>query len=466
MKNENIKNNDNLIIGRNAVLELTMVVLDTILLENEVLYDLSALLDALLKATDNYTKRYYMQSLNLCFWEASQLFVGDDGDGNGLLSRLVSLTMELNQAGCQYIAQHIIDDVQRFRGKYADRELRNITRHYDDPIKMYEKQRELTNIDFFAKGTSELMAIRMEVMVVSSFLLNLLTSNKNMPQSLVLPSKCGFDVKGMFNEAVFEALKEKNLKADVQKTLEKGQRSLDVCYGLYSGCCKAADFLKEKGCQEMETFDKLETLTRLRMETLFLRHDIACSVWGYLNASTEKERSQNLRLIHITKQAALTHIYGFNENAQQRSLWTKTKQLEEANNATLNTGKIENTLKILTGNLSEDNENSQIFAHYRYKSDFYIPARLEAFGKMDHYQELTESTKLLNVCKEFEMFTLELLFCMNEMQKQERKRQHVEWIGLLDGLAVKAGNNEGVKEALKPMRDLIEDVYGNEDTKQ
>ena len=54
----------------NAVQVLLLSVLDTLLAEDEVIYDLSASLDALLKANDDYTKRYYMQSMNLCFWES------------------------------------------------------------------------------------------------------------------------------------------------------------------------------------------------------------------------------------------------------------------------------------------------------------------------------------------------------------------------------------------------------------
>ena len=439
-------------------LDLLLTVFDTLLAENEVIYDLSASLDALLKAKDDYTKRFYMQSLNLCFVEACQLFVGDDGDG--LLSRLVRLTKELHQAGCEYIAQHIIGDVQKFKREYTDKDLRNITRHYDDPIKMYEKQQGLTSIDFFAKGVSELMAIRMEVTVVTSYLLSLFLPGKSMCQNTVTPQNRCFDVKGMFNEAIYKALKEKNLKDEVQKTLANGQKSLDECYRLYCGCCRATDFLKEKEYQETDAFDKMKALIKLRMETLFLRYDIACSVWGYLNASSDKERSQNLRLIHITKQAALTHIYGYNENARERSLWTKIKQLEEANDMKLNTSKVEHSLKSLTVNLSEDKENSQTFAHYRYKSDFYIPERLEAFSNMVHYQELTESLELLNVCKEIERFVVGLLFCMNEKQKQERKRLRDEWNGKMDELVALARGDKRVEEALKPMRELIKTVYG------
>lgn len=444
-------------------LDLLLTVFDTLLAENEMIYDLSASLDALLKARNDYTKRYYMQSLNLCIVEACQLFVGDDGDEDGLLSRLVRLTKELHQAGCEYIVQHIIDDVLKFRGEYADKELRNITRHYDGPIKMYEKQQGLTSVDLFAKGASELMAIRMEVTVVTSFLLSLFVSQKGQPKIAVSTSKCGQDLKGMLNDAIFKALKEKNLKDEVQETLNKAQASLDECYGQYCACCKAVDFLKEKGCQEPEDFDKLKTLIMLRMETLFLRNDIACSVWDYLNASSDKERSQNLRLIHITKQAALTHIYGYNEKTREKSLWTAIKRSEESNSEKLDTHSIEKSLDEFTGNLVDDKVNSQMFAHYRYKENFYIPDRIEAFGKMEHHKELMEAMKLLGICKVLDTYTAKLLYCINEGQKKERKRQYDEWIAKIDGLVAKLCNDERTHEALKPMKNLIEKVYGDDE---
>ncbi len=446
----------------NVGLDLLKMVFDMMLGEHEVIYDLSASLDALLKATDDYTKRYYMQSLNLCFCEACQLFVGDDGDEDGLLSRLVRLTKELHQAGCEYIARHIIEDIRSFRKEYVDRELRNITRHYDDPVKMYEKQKGLDNIDFFAKGASELMAIRMEVTVLSSFLLSLLTPNKSVHKDVVSKSSCGLDLKGMLNDAIFKALKKKNLKGEVQRTLNNAQAALDDCFRLYENRKKAEKFLEERNLQIPDELNKLGSLMLLRMESLFLRYDVACSIWGYLNAASDKERSQNLRLIHITKQAALTHIYGYNEKAREKSMWAKIVAVEEAGDERLNTVDVEKTLKDMTSNLQEDKSNSNMFAHYRYKEAFYIPARLEAFGKMEHHTELMEAMKLLNVCKSMETYTVKLLCCMNENQKKERKRQYDEWMSKIDEFTSKAGHDMQVAEALRPLRELISMVYGDE----
>lgn len=445
---------------RNVVLELTLVILDSLLAENEVIYDISASLNALLRATDDYTKRYYMQMLNLCFCEACQLFVGEKSDKNGLLSRLENLTRELNQAGCQLIAKHIVDDINAFKEEYTDKELRNITRHYDDPIKMYEKQRGLTNIDFFAKGASQLMAIRMEVTVVSSFLLNQVLPIEDTPQRANLtPTKQRVDLKMMFNDAILKSFKQRNAKDVVQQLLSKGQNNLDDCYCLYDNCRKITAFLDERNLQIPDGFRSLELLILLRMEVLYLRYDIACSIWGYLNAASDMERSQNLRLIHITKQAALTHIYGYDETFRKKSLWTRIQSIKEVGNDNLNNNKVERLLQQLTVNLTEDCSNSNTFAHYRYKQEFYIPTRLKAFEKMSHCKELTDSLKLLDVCKLLEEYTIRLLYCIDEVQKTTRKKQYDEWMTKFDGLADKISNNENSSELLNNMRTLIYKLY-------
>ena len=450
--------------GHNVDLDLTLVVMDLLLAENEVTYDLSASLDALLKADDVYTKRYYMQSLNLCFYEACQLFVGED-DGYGLLTRLEQMMKQLNQAGCLYIAKHIINDIQEFRRHFCDKDLRNITRHYDDPIKMYEKQQGLTSIEFFSKGVSRLLEIRMEVSVLSSFLLNLLPSGREEPQNVAAGKRVRLNLKGMMNNAIYRAFTKGSLKEEVNRILNQGQSYLDDCYGLYNKCLAAEESLEARSFQIAEEIKKMESLIQLRMEALFLRYDVACSVWGYLNAVSEKERSQNLRLIHITKQAALTHIYGYTDAVREKSLWTAIKRIEESSSEKLNTEEVEKSLKKLTGNLDDDNTNSRMFSHYRYKQDFYIPARLEAFNKMEHPKELIDAMKLLNVCNALETYTAGLLFCINGQEKQVREQRRDKWEGMINELIAQNGNDERVKEVLTPLRDLIDTICGDKEKK-
>ena len=444
---------------KNAITELLLSVLDTLLAENEVIYDLSASLDALLKANDDYTKRYYMQSMNFCFWESCQVFVGQKGDINGLLQRLESQCGQLNLIGCQLLINHIIDDIQTFRKSYANKKLRDITRHYDHPIKMYEEVKKLDNIDFFAKGAGQLMALRLEISVVSSYLLNLLAPKSRVSPRNASPQKNG--VVQMVNEVVIEKLINKDFKGELEKVLRRGQQTVDDCYRQYNCCRKATELLEERESDVPDVFLKMESLIFLRMEALYLRYDVACSVWGYINASSEKERSQNLRLIHITKQAALTHIFGYTENTKKNSLWSKIKSIDEVCTERLDTEGVEKTLEELTKDLAADNQKSRMYAHYRYKENFCIPNRLDAFGKMLHATELEDSLKLLNVCKSLDKYTYELLRCIHDNHERERKKQYDEWMGKIDQLVAPMAKDEKIKDALKPLRDIVELVYGD-----
>ena len=84
---------------------------------------------------------------------------------------------------------------------------------------------------------------------------------------------------------------------------------------------------------------------------------------------------------------------------------------------------------------------------------------------MEHHKELMDTMRLLNICKVLEGYTVGLLSCIDEKQKRERKKQHDEWIEIIDGLVAKSGNDERVKESFKPMIDLIEMVYGDNSKK-
>lgn len=445
-------------VRKNNVLDLMLATLDVVLAENEVIYDLSALLDALLKATDDYTKRYYMQGLNFCFWETCQLFVGDGSDENGLLTKLENITRQQYQAGCQFVIQHIIDDVQKFRNDFCDKELRNITRHYDDPIVMYEKRSGLNDIDFFARGVSQLMAISMEVSVLTSYLMSMLSPLKTEFAKVFSDTRLELDLRGAINDALFKVFREKGIKEEVQTTLANGHALLDKSYRLFKNCLAVERALKEHNLLIPKELDKIKSLIMMRMETQFLRYDVACSIWGYLNSCSDKERSQNLRLIYITKQAALTHIYGYTDDRRDRSLWAVITKIEESDSATLDKNSVEKRLKELTSNLDEDNETSRQFAHYRYKHNFYIPSRLESFNKMEHYKELMDAMQLLKICKALETYIADLLHCIDDGQRKLRKKKHDEWKVMINGLKAKVGDR--METMLKPMMDLIDEVYG------
>jgi len=69
-----------------------------------------------------------------------------------------------------------------------------------------------------------------------------------------------------------------------------------------------------------------------------------------------------------------------------------------------------------------------MFAHYRYKQEFYIPVQIEAFDKMSHHTEQMDTLKLLNTCKAWGRYTVGFLGYIYEKNKGGDKRQHDAWM--------------------------------------
>ena len=47
----------------------------------------------------------------------------------------------------------------------------------------------------------------------------------------------------------------------------------------------------------------------------------------------------------------------------------------------------------------------------------------------------------------------------NEKQKQKTKQKHEEWLGTIEDLAAKMGNDEKTQKALEPLKSLVEMLY-------
>ena len=79
---------------------------------------------------------------------------------------------------------------------------------------------------------------------------------------------------------------------------------------------------------------------------------------------------------------------------------------------------------------------------------------------MVHYKELTDAVKLLNVCKTLEGYTIRLPSCIDERQKQKTKQKHDEWLGMIEDLAAKMGNDENAQKTMESLRSLVDMLYG------
>lgn len=444
-----------------SLLDSLAVCEDVLLGSYVVIYDIMASLKRMIKTDNAYIKRYQMSSLNLCFFEGCNLFV-DGGGQSGMLNKFEASAKLLNLVGEQFLIRHIIDDIDSFSVKYCqDSALRNLFRHYDDPIKMYEAYAKLNDEDIFAKGVSEMMAYFLETRVVCEhFLQTLIPFSEKSNCHETDTSKSGNSRIGeLLNDCVVGALRKKNAHKVIENTVSQGAKEIDKLYKEFNYCEKAKEFVSDSiHCEDLSSFDAVEDLIRIRMMAEFMRMDIGCAMLAYLESSTDMERAQCLRHIKITKQAALTHLYGYTENTRQCSLWNKIVKAVERENVRIDSESLHEQFKKMTADLKTDARQSNIYAHYRYRDDFYVSARLDAYSKMNQMSVIYETLPLLNLVKEISQYSLRILDAIAKRQKDKRIRSIMkinDMFAELDNIISKSNVSADGKHQMKGMVDKL-----------
>lgn len=459
------ENSSNLFLDSLAVCE------DILLGSYVVIYDIMASLKRMIKTDNVYIKRYQMSSLNLCFFEACSLFVDSGGGQSGILNKLESSAKSLNLVGEQFLIRHIVGDIDSFSAKYCQNSaLRNLFRHYDDPIKMYEAYVKLNDEDVFAKGVSEMMAYFLEIRVVCDHFLQTLIpfSGKESCIEPVDSKSLDSRIRESFNSCIADALRKKNAHKIIEDTVIQGTKEIDKLYKDYSFCEKAKMFLSDSlHCEDMSPFDAVEDLIRIRMMAEFMRMDIGCAMFAYLESSTDMERAQSLRHIQITKQAALTHLYGYTDNTRQCSLWNKIVKAVERDNVKIDSESLREQFRVMTSDLNEDSRQSNIYAHYRYKDDLYAGMRLDAYAKMNQMSIINDTLPLLNLVKGISQYSLRVLESIAKRQEEKRIRTVMKFNDMfadMENLIGKsnfsAAGKQQMKDAIDKLKCSIDAVIG------
>ena len=84
-----------------------------------------------------------------------------------------------------------------------------------------------------------------------------------------------------------------------------------------------------------------------------MRYDLICSINSYLNACSNAERSISFMRAYRIEISALSHLYGYNDEYKEKSIWNKMKSISEFKSIPLS-DQIERALNALMSNLDPD----------------------------------------------------------------------------------------------------------------
>lgn len=365
-------------------------------------------------STDNvYVKRFHMQMINLSQYEWCKYLVGRDH--GGVIPKLIN---HLNESHKETIELESILQQLRLLGKKCDAGLRNITAHYDNPNTMYSKLVTLNDEDIYAKRVGDQLLVHDMILQYISPILQMITEIlcTNNRECTYTRSVDKYSIIDIINKKVAEAFHNKEkLDIVIAGQIANAWENIESHKKNYTICEKAIEYITDKqvGCSR---FTEILALEELRWEVSFMQYDLACSMNSYLKADSNAERSMCFMRAYRNEISALSHLYGYNDEYREKSIWRKLRTVPEFKSIPLSK-EIEDELIALTSNFDPNKRN--LYTHYREDTKLNISERWQCANEMNHPEELMQMLRLVTLCKKINQFLVSLVSSMNSTEKRK-----------------------------------------------
>ena len=365
-------------------------------------------------STDNvYVKRFHMQMINLSQYEWCKYLVGRDH--GGVIPKLIN---HLNDSHKETIELESILQQLRLLGKKCDAGLRNITAHYDNPNTMYSKLVTLIDEDIYAKRVGDQLLVHDMILQYISPILQMITEIlcTNNRECTYTRSVDKYSIIDIINKKVAEAFHNKE-KLDIVITgqIANAWENIESHKKNYTICEKAIEYLTDKQV-DCSRLTEIQALEELRWEVSFMQYDLACSMNSYLKADSNAERSICFMRAYRNEISALSHLYGYNDEYREKSIWSKIRTVPEFKSIPLSK-EIEDELIALTSNFDPNKRN--LYTHYREDTKLNISERWQCANEMNHPEELMQMLRLVTLCKKINQFLVSLVSSMHLSEKQK-----------------------------------------------
>ena len=365
-------------------------------------------------STDNvYVKRFHIQMINLSQYEWCKYLVGRDH--GGVIPKLIN---HLNESHKETIELESILQQLRLLGKKCDAGLRNITAHYDNPNTMYSKLVTLNDEDIYAKRVGDQLLVHDMILQYISPILQMITEIlcTNNRECTYTRSVDKYSIIDIINKKVAEAFHNKEkLDIVIAGQIANAWENIESHKKNYTICEKAIEYLTDKQV-DCSRLTEIQALEELRWEVSFMQYDLACSMNSYLKADSNAERSICFMRAYRNEISALSHLYGYNDEYIEKSIWSKIRTVPEFKSIPLSK-EIEDELIALTSNFDPNKRN--LYTHYREDTKLNISERWQCANEMNHPEELIQMLRLVTLCKKINQFLVSLVSSMHLSEKQK-----------------------------------------------
>lgn len=451
-----IKNGTDDIDKKETILSFLSKTEDFYIGSHFILHELMASLKLLLNTTIIYEKRYHIQSINLCICEAHKYFLGNKKDG--VWSFLKPYILSLKNPILDSYIMLIDNELKAIGAKYCDKNMRNSTAHYDSSIKRYELLTSITDEDIYCKAVSQFMLIHLRICQISTIIFAIISQiTPNNPSKNIEQEKSILDIKAFVEEKLADKFSSnEELTNTSSESLERISNSIENLYNNHLKIKGLEKYFETKTIELPTSIKVFNQLILLRIMIGFIRCDLTCAIRAYMSSESSIERSLHLRRIYLIEVSALTHLYGYNEEKKNKSLWSQL--------ITIDIDSDENELASLNGRLEEitlklDCTRRNLHTHFREDEKLNILNRYEAYKKLNQIGEINNAHNLLNLCKDIEDYTMSVLTRIGQKEQQESQKQKDKFNTMFENLrniTLKSKTSEAMKEKSITMLDEMQ----------
>ena len=366
---------------------------------NYSLMDIGVSIRALIGSELAYEKRFHLKNLKASISESYKLiFNFDKARKKSIWNKLGIELKDTNQV-VEELYNKITAGLNDFEKAHINQDLRNLTLHYDENMmRVYEATVNINNEDTEMKSLCEYL----DILLSMRFLVTLIETNEEIPtshqpiiinQQVIMNSDFEqlINKDGKLMEAVVNAIEESGKRidsfADMNKSFQRIQTFMDLQAPIRI---------------HFEELTNLKTLINAQMLLQFMIGDLAAITKAYLQSKSEEEHKMNLRRFVVIRSSTLVHLYGYNDDEKDKSIWKLLMSYMPQSDYSLieECKRVENQLQNLVTE-SVDKKERALYVHLvnNRNSTFGVPDTINAIDAINVISEVIEVNDLLIIMK-------------------------------------------------------------------
>ena len=432
-----------------------------------ILMDIGVSCRALFQTNYAYEKRFHLKNVLASISEGYKAIMNFGKSRKNALWNL--LEEELSHIGNSDLTdsfKKIKLQLIEFGNKRIDKDIRDLTLHYDDAmIKVFEKTASLNSEEDTMKLLCEFWAILQDMLKFTYTLDEYIQTNTGLskPNEAI---NVQLDVNHDHNVIKLLIDNKGKLEAAISTVLPKATSQLDDMANHFFRLQKIRKYIKEEApcIIDFPELNNLETLANHELLIRFMALDLASVINAYLHSDSDIEASLNLRRIVVIKTSTLVHLYGYDDREQEKSVWKSIQSFIPSHDETLKPE--EQPIQDLLSKLVSDSEDKSLRASLvhlydkkSHKSN--IKETLESVENIDPAKQTVEILLLMEIYKKMEAFTKKLMDTLAQnarLQKEASQKEMLDKIALARQHLERSNASPDIKDTFLQIIDKIQKI--------